>query len=543
MSRAQLVEVGRQRSGTAPPAPLPADLWTAPAVGRQPWWVLGAVLYGLAWPIADGLHLPFLAWVAFVPLLLELERHERFVPFALRVLAFMGLAMLIACWWWFFAVPDRVRALTWIGGAHEILLESAPLLLLFPLKKALGYGRALAGLVLVWPLWEWAYNHWEFSMGYILVAYSQAGAVWLAQYVDLFGVWALTAWVVGFNVLLAQAVRQRGWGRALARRALVVAAVMLAVPLAYAGLRAATLTPVGTLAVTAVYTDFDPVENADGGERIERATHLTDSTAYYASAPPDLYVWPEAAIPYAWTDDSRPFVARAVADWQRPLLTGHGGVQAGLEGDSARFNRAVLLAPGADGPEPTYAKRRFVPFHEGLPHARLFGAIPAVAAYRSRERLIAPGPGPTLLDVETRDGETVRVATPICHEQQFPGLWAEWAREGADVFAHLSFESWFGDRAFQSHFLGISQLRAIETRRSVVRVSNGGPTAVIDGLGRVLRRGDGDEGTITAEAAIYRGTTLYARAPWLFPLACAVGLALLLAQRLFGGRRRSEDRP
>ena len=84
------------------------------------------------------------------------------------------------------------------------------------------------------------------------------GTVWLAQYLDLFGVWSLTARVVAFNVLLVQALREHGWSRTFARRTLVVAVGMLAVPLAYAGLRAATLAPADTLSVTGVYTDLRP---------------------------------------------------------------------------------------------------------------------------------------------------------------------------------------------------------------------------------------------------------------------------------------------
>ena len=44
-----------------------------------------------------------------------------------------------------------------------------------------------------------------------------------------------------------------------------------------------------------------------------------------------------------------------------------------------------------------------------------------------------------------------------------------------------------------------------------------------------MRRGVGAEGSITATAPVYHGTTLYARAPWLFPLICVLGLAVLLA--------------
>ncbi|WP_412067815.1 apolipoprotein N-acyltransferase [Rubrivirga sp. IMCC43871] len=525
----QVLTAAPQRQRHAPLAPGAPEPTASRRVWRPAPWLVGAALYALSWPVLDGVALSFLAWGAFVPLLVELERHDRFAPFALRVVAFMGLAGLVSCWWWFASVPAEFRVLAWAGGAHEILLTAVPLLLLFPLRKALSYDRALAALVPLWPLWEWAYNHWELSISSLVLGYSQAGTVWLVQYADLFGVWALTAWVVGFNVVLTLAYRKLGWSRPFRIRGLKLAAVLLAVPLAYAGLRAAAVAPSDVLRVSAVYTDFEPIPNADGGLRISRATHLTDSVAYYATEAPELYVWPESAIPFAWTDESQPFLQQAVADWQTPLLSGHSGLAAQSDGDSVRFNRAVLLAPDADGASPIYDKRRLMPFKEGLPHERVLGAVPALASYRDRERLIAAGQRATTFSIVRPDGEVVRVATPICHEQQFPGLWAGWARDGTDLFVHLSFESWFGERAFWPHFLNITRVRAIESRRSVVRVSNGGPTAVIDGFGTVVEQGRGSEGAITESVALYRGQTLYAKAPWLFPLLCVLALGGVLA--------------
>src|SRR5690606_26789209 len=110
-------------------------------------WLVGAVLYGLSWPATDAVNTSFLAWFAFVPLFVELERHDRFRPFALRVVSFMTVAGFVACWWWFFGVPPAVMPLTWTAGAQEILLESVPLLIVFFLRRRFSYGRSLLALV------------------------------------------------------------------------------------------------------------------------------------------------------------------------------------------------------------------------------------------------------------------------------------------------------------------------------------------------------------------------------------------------------------
>ena len=497
-------------------------------------WVIGAVLYGLAWPLSADVNLSFLAWFAFVPLFIELERHDTFWPFAGRALGFMTLATLIYCWWWFFAVPARVLWMTWIGGAQEILLETTPLLLLYALRKKLPYQHALWALVFVWPLWEWLYNKWELSMGYLLLANAQAGNIWLIQYVDLFGVWAVTGWVVLFNVLLYGAFKKynKRFPSAFWKRTLVIAVLMVGLPGMYGLYRALTLEADDEILVTMAYTDFDPIQETPGEafRRLERVVHLTDSTAYYAKRRADLYVWPEGALPFSWdVSNSRRFIYDAVNDWQTPLLAGQIGHRVSASGDTTLSNRAVLVPVEGDSLKRLheYVKRRFVPFYEGLPYYRYVQAIPAIRAFHEKKNYLMPGDAATLLPLVTRQGRTLQLGTPICHEQQFPTLWTDWTTQGADLFVHLSFESWFGDRTFQNHFLNITRLRAIENRRSIARSSNGGPTVFIDAFGRTTRQSRRSEGTITTSVKIYTGTPLYARYPNLFVFLCLLGLLVL----------------
>lgn len=508
------------------------------------------MLYGLAWPLSTGVNLSFLAWFAFVPLFIELESHNRFGPMALRALGYVTVATLIYAWWWFFAVPTHVMWMTWIAGGHEILLGATPLLLLYPLRKKLPYQQALWALVFLWPSWEWLYNKWELSMGYHLLANAQAGNIWLVQYVDLFGVWAVTGWVVLFNVLLYRACKAypARWTPAFWKRALTVVVVMVGLPGLYGLMRALTLAADDEVRVTIVHTDFDPLREASGEafRRLERVTHLTDSVAYYDRRPVDLYVWPEGALPFDWdVRNTRRFIFDAVNDWQTPLLAGQIGWRVTARGDTLRTNRTVLVPLEADSLHrlPEYVKRRIVPFYEGLPYYRYLQVFSTIRAFHQAQDHLIPGEAATLLPLVTRAGRTIQLGTPICHEQQFPKLWTEWSARGADLFLHLSFESWFGDRTFQRQFLNISRLRAVENRRSVVRSSNGGPSAFIDAVGRVTHLNRRSEGAITASVKIYSGTTLHARYPNLFLVLCMVGLLVVGGVHVLNHPTRTRTSP
>lgn len=506
--------------------------------GRPPYWLAGAVLYGLSWPLTEAVNLSFLAWFAFVPLFAGLERTQAVGRAVVQAVGFVLVAGLVACWWWFFGVPPAMMPLTWAGGVQEAVLQAVPLVVVYLLKQRMPFRRALFVLVFLWPLWEWIYAKLPFALGSFRVGNSQADAVWLVQYVDLFGVWAVTAWVLLFNVLLYdQLVQVRDRPAAFFwRRAIGVAALMLAFPLGYALMRYESLEERrrGTVDVALIHTDFDPGRTGVEAQQavVERAVHLTDaaaSAALHRGTPVDLFVWAEGILDLPWeVAGTRTSVYRAVDGWQTPLLTGRTTrvVRAGPPPDTTWTNGAVLVPVGDSTVRAVqdYAKQKLIPFWEGLPFYGVLKGIPAVRAYHRRHGLYEPGTEAELLVLTTRDGRTVDLAAPICHEQNDPEVWAEMATVGADVFVQLAYESWFGERGFQHLLASTTRLRSIENRRSTARCSNGGRTVVIDAFGYMHHARSEGEGAVTAGVPIYTGRTLYARFPGLFPFLCLVGV-------------------
>lgn len=527
--------------------------------------MLGALAYGASWPLVEGVNLSWLAWGAFVPLLLALRGRaggERtFHEHASLTFGFLTLATLVYCAGWFFGVPGTTKALTATAGFVQIGLLAVPLLLLYPLNKRLGFARALLALVPLWPLWEWASHYLPLSLNTLLLANSQSANLWLIQYADLFGAWAITAWVVAMNVVLARAYLSAGErvNGALARAALPGLAALLLLPLAYAGLRAVQLTPPSeSLRVTLISTDVPPnVGRArDADTDLERAVHLTDSTAHFARTRPDLYVWYEGAMQADWSlPRVRDFLYQAVDDWRAPLLTG-ALTRTLSPADSARVaqawaaavaapdslrdaafaalpqpegvltNRAILIPPGGGATRSLagYDKTKLMPMQEGIPAHTWLTRLAFVRDYARRTGKLTPGSSPGLLPLMHGAGRTARLAAPICHEVNYPEHWAALTRAGADAFVQLNFESWFGDWGFQRALTGITRLRAIETRRDVARSANGGPSLFFDAFGRAHHAAPRAESSTTAPLGLRSGLTLYVRMSWLFPLLCACAL-------------------
>ncbi len=80
----------------------------------------------------------------------------------------------------------------------------------------------------------------------------------------------------------------------------------------------------------------------------------------------------------------------------------------------------------------------------------------------------------------------------------------------ATMLLNVSNIAWFGDSIALPQHLQISQMRAIETGRTMLRATNTGTTAVIDPAGHVVAQlKPFERGVLTASAQGYSGITPY----------------------------------
>ena len=102
------------------------------------------------------------------------------------------------------------------------------------------------------------------------------------------------------------------------------------------------------------------------------------------------------------------------------------------------------------------------------------------------------------------------------------------ARNGAQVLVNLTNDMWFGATRAPFQHRNAAAFRAVENRRSLVRVTNTGVTSVINALGieeaalPIYRRG-----TLVHDVAALKMPTVYQRfGDWFAWLCClgAVGL-------------------
>ncbi|NLZ67895.1 MAG: apolipoprotein N-acyltransferase [Spirochaetales bacterium] len=80
----------------------------------------------------------------------------------------------------------------------------------------------------------------------------------------------------------------------------------------------------------------------------------------------------------------------------------------------------------------------------------------------------------------------LKFSTPICFEDTFGYLSAEFVQKGADVLMNLTNDSWSGSVAAEMQHMQLATFRAIENRRPLIRGTNSGITCLVDITGKVI---------------------------------------------------------
>jgi len=84
--------------------------------------------------------------------------------------------------------------------------------------------------------------------------------------------------------------------------------------------------------------------------------------------------------------------------------------------------------------------------------------------------------------------DETRVAPVICYESIYGEYVTDYIKNGANFIFVITNDGWWGDTPGHKQHLNYSQLRAIETRRSVARSANTGISAFINQKGEILNK-------------------------------------------------------
>ncbi len=356
--------------------------------------------------------------------------------------------------------------------------------------------RLLVLIPLGWGGAEWV-RGWIFTgFPWLAIGYSQVPASPLAGYAPLLGVYgvsfllALTAALLAWGVTLRGKPAQRIWG----------GVVVVALGIGGQALRGIDwTTPDGAPTSVALLQGNIPQDMKWLPEKTHATLEIYARMA--AASPAQLIVLPETALPLFESDLPDFYRDGLVALGQK----NGGDIMTGLPTGSvngAYYNSVLSLG---SAPSQRYHKTHLVPFGEYIPLKAVWGWVIRV--------LHIP-----LSDFARGDRHQTplaiggqRVAANICYEDVFG---EEIIRQlpAASVLVNVSNLAWFGDSFAPWQHAQISQMRALETGRMMLRATNTGLTAIINEKGQILASlPPFTTGSLTGSIQGYAGSTPYVR--------------------------------
>ncbi|OWL97813.1 apolipoprotein N-acyltransferase [Deinococcus indicus] len=440
--------------------------------------------------------------------------------------------------------------LWWLGAFLHQLLGAAPLVVvLFALEAAFLAGMAAVAVTLtrtptgrIWALaGGWVTLEWLRFLGPLAFPWPTLGYTLLPspaiQIADLGGVLLGSVLVTFTAASLADAWtgRPQTGRQQQGRRPLlpaILAAVAWAAALGYGATRTPGEGPEQPMRV--MRTTFDAFGRASG-QLTPEEQFAAQTTASLNRPPGSVIVWSEGAISSPGT---RPTPGQTIPAFPGPGISGVGGSEQltppgpdpiRQPATYRQFNTVASLDAGGTI-QSMSAKARLVPFGEEFPFRPILGPV-----YRLIETSLGftlpsmtPNPNPTPL---TLNG--VLYGAYICYDSVFPWVARALANRGAQVLVNPSNDGWYQGWGVQQHF-NMGRVRAIETRRWVVRSVNQGVAGTVNDLGQPVQttQGGQDLQALDVRPKLLTGTTPYMRLGDWPALMLAVGMII------FGTTRR-----
>jgi len=521
---------------------------------------IAAFLFAASFPnllFANGL--PFLAWIAYVPVFWMLSR----VSPAASVFwgAFYGYAAYGLFNYWL-SVFHPLAGLI-VGSIYLVYMA-----VLFPLLcLALRFFPRRGYLLqfLLWMAFEYLRTQGFLGYSYGVTGYSQWNVLPLIQIADFTGVWGVSALVVFSSVWLAAALQGAGslnlqspvsffhglWLKIIEfyRREKVSALVWFILLLftliyGFASRIDYSDSPRAKLALIQHNTDpWEPSKAPTAALAFEayrndfRILARLSDEALAEHPDTDLVIWSETAfvprIHWHMTirDDRVSWeLVRELLDYlakkEVPFVIGNDDARRDPAlnpvGDNrVDFNAVMLFEQGEI--KTLYRKLHLVPFTEHFPYEKQLPWI-YQALKNADTHFWEKGTESTVFN-----SRGIKFSTPICFEDTFGYLSRDFVLNGAELIVNLSNDAWSASLPAQMQHMSMAVFRAVENRRSMVRSTASGQTCAIDPNGKILAMAEPfTEAWLVAEVPIVTPLSFYTKHGDYLGKAFALAALLLL---------------
>ena len=463
------------------------------------------VLLSLPWLGFPG----WVLFVAFIPLLyLEnffFKYKEGFPPVSLWGHVFLAALIwnVLASWW-----MTKV-SLVGVGAAmiFNAFLMSLVWWVAHSIRRKLSSPLGYISLVVFVISLEYLQFKWDIEWPCLQLGSVLANTVKIIQWYEYTGTFGGTLWILLVNLFLFQLLRNIQLKSPLKKTVTssIVLLVLVIVPLIISfQMYSSYKENENPINVAIVQPNVDPynekfdmeAETQKLDDFLRLASEVTTDTTDFIIGPETLFehqtLWNEA------TFESNTFLNRLESFLQKyektELVFGVSSYEVYLNEEDItysaqhnngvtydRYNTAMLFTKA--GEIQTYHKSKLVAGVEKVPFQKYFsflknnfidlgGASGSLGRQKEASNLIA---------------EKAVIAPVICFESVFGEYVTDFVKKGANVIFVITNDGWWkNSRGYKLHLL-FSQLRAVETRRSIARSANTGTSCFINQRGDVLQ--------------------------------------------------------
>ena len=526
--------------------------------------LLSALLLSAGW---FNLHLPWLMFIGFVPMLVLMQniinengKHGGAKFFGYSYLMFV-LWNLITTWWVYFASPAGV----FMAALASSLLMALTMRIVYALWKRGGDKIGLIAFVSCYVAFEYLFMNSEIAWPWLVLGNSFANDVMFVQWYEITGHLGGSAWILIVNALLFKVLCQLFERRKPALPIIVSTAVLLFVPIISSVIRYYTYTEKeNPQNVVVIQPNIDP-----WGEKFDENTfgsqieNILDIASTYGNDETDYFVAPETALNGTVQEDrmmgnsSLMAVRGFMKDYPRSkFIVGATTLKVYYHklGDKAYDGTAVTETAREIGENnhydiynvsmqvdsssnvQIYRKSRLVPGAEILPYIKVFGFLSdlmtdlgGMSGSHGRQE------HPTSFSNDVND---IKVGVPVCYESAFGEHCAGFVEDGAQMIFVITNDGWWRDTPGYRQHCSFSRLRAVETRRSIARSANTGISCIINQRGDVVESlGWWQRGGIAATINANDKITFYVKYGDYIARMCIVVAVILILMQIVAGFR------
>jgi apolipoprotein N-acyltransferase len=400
----------------------------------------------------------------------------------------------LRAWWWGYASgfvffggvvywlglnSGAPPPLTWASVAFVVLvLATVWAMVAWAVSKTsrrFGLPAACGLFVSLYIFLEVFWGTGELGFPWAVWGLTQSGFLPAIQMADLGDIYGISLWVLVLNALIFLLWKD---SRRRLRRGILLGLVFL-LPIVYGFARLVMFHPGEAIPVAAVQANT-PVDDKWEMPAEDIARSYIETSLPLAGTGTRLVVWPETATPTALR--YRPWLRTALQSFcdstGMSLLTGATDYEMDPVKGQQPYNAAFLIRPRATELLRS-AKIHLVPFGERIPWQSTF---PFLGKLHLGQAEWVPAKSVYVFPI---NNGIPPMGCLICFEVVFPDIAADMVMGGARLLTTITNDGWYGNSSGPYQHLHLAQIRAVATRRSVVRSANTGISALILPTGEI----------------------------------------------------------